>query len=432
MRLLPLLPLLLGVLAPNLAWAHAEEPSSETIFALDDGWVLRANIGIVESSNPAEFICEEAFLGGDGWLLGVLGPREWVTFGESSVTRTEDGCDFTTVAELERRPADAAAHRPSGGAAFLMNGVGANSGLWVSTDRGRTFALIQSFDPATEQTTALRYVDADTIAVSGYSRADRGGAGLLWTVDVATGAPTPIALPEGVTYPYLLAAANEHLALLGRLDAQVIFWGPVNDVAANQYVPTTWPTGAALSADGRTAWITGIAQGKGVARGSLDDTGVATWEVVATSNNAACAAPIGDDLYICGVGKQDGADILNVTGTDTVEKVLDFRDFRGTRSDCPVGSAVATVCPLVWRELAPYLGKDPDAVSDVGLPDSGGAPDGGDSPDAGAPSGNLPTDTTGCCATAGPPATGPGWVIVLVFVGLWRRRALTQNLRRCY
>lgn len=418
----------LAAAAPASVFAHAEPPASQTVYTAAGGWVLRANVGIVESSNPTELICEEAFLGGDGWMLGVFGPTEWLTFGENSVRRTLDGCDFDLVQATGRRPSDARVHPESGGAAFLLNGVGDGSdGLWVSTDRGASFRLIQTFDVDSEQTTGVRYLDAQTLVVSGYARQE-SGAGRAWLVDVASGEATPLQVPAMVTYPYVIGAAAGQVLLLGRRGEQVVFWGPPEDLGRAEVIAPTWPTWAELSPDGRVAYISGMADGRGITRGTLDEAGAATWEVLAPQVRSNCVQASGDDLYMCGIGQLDGFDLFGVASDGTLSGLLDFRDFVGARSDCPSGSDVATVCPLVWNELAPYFGQEPVAA-DTG----GSAPDVGGDTTSGADSGGpTPRDEGGGCATAGQRPVGHTGVILLLLGLMWRRRPLTRILRRCY
>jgi hypothetical protein len=402
------------------AWAHGEEPLSETIHNVPSGWILKANMGVVQSTNPRELICEEAFLGGVGWSLGVLGETEWLTFGESSVMRTEDGCQFDQILPLEKRPSDATVHAESGGAAFVMNGVDGGTGLFLSTDRGLTFELVETFDVANEQTTGVRYLDGETLLVSGYNRND-AGAGLLWSVEVATGTATRLQVPDGVSYPYVLAANGGRLLLLGRRGEQTVFWGTPDNVGQLELVADTWPSWAELSADGNPALISGMIDGKSVARGSFEGA-AATWETLAPETTAGCVAAVSDDVFVCGLARIDGFDVQRITPAGAIEGVLDFREFDGIRSDCPADSSVATVCPLVWKEIAPYFGIDPNPGADAGA-DIGGTSD------AGSKSGSdVPTTTTprpprdeGCCATTAGGSGSSGLFLLLALL-IWRRR----------
>ena len=402
---------------PATAFGHAEEPATKTIFARDDGWVARANVGIITSQRPDELICEEAFLGGDGWLLAAFGLNEFVTFGATTVMRTDDGCDFETVLEIERKPSDVATHVTSGSVAFVMNGT-ETDGVWVSSDRGRTFERMTPFDVDVVHTTALRFVDENTLVVSGYDR-DQAGLGLMYAVDLTTQTASALDVPNGVTYPYLLdAAPSGHLLLLGRAGDQIVFWGPTEDVGQNEFVASTWPSGARLSEDGQTAWVSGVLNGNSVAVGTLDAGGVAQWSSIAEDNTAGCVEPVGEDVYFCGLARFDEFDILSVDSGGEVRGVLDFRDFAGVRSDCPDDTEVGTVCPLAWEQLAPYFGielpDDSDMEADSGTADAGVT-------DAGPPPVLPQNADDGCCATVPTAGEFPA-ILILVALVLWRDR----------
>lgn len=411
-----------SLLVARAASAHTEEPNAQTIFSVDDGYVLRANVGIVRSVAPDELICEEVFEGGYSWTLGVLGPEQWVTFGEGGVYRTDDGCDFEEVMPLDRRPTDGTAHAPSGGAAFVLNGDLADSGLYVSTDVGASFRRIQQFDAQTQQTTGVRYLDADTIIVSGYDRTDFGRA-LVWSVDVHTGAATPLTTPEGIAYPYVLDVQGGRVLLLARRGQQVVFWGTPEQLGASELVVDTWPTWAVLTDAGRGALLSGVVNARGVYVGELNEHDVATWQPFAADATANCVEPAGEDLLICGIGRIDGYDIARVTPDEQLETVLDFREFSGIRSDCPAGSDVPRICGPVWEQLAPYFGLAPFPDVGTSLPDVGqpGPADVGADVSAPAPS---PDPEAGCCAVMTPTKdSSPAlWLALLLVVARRRRR----------
>lgn len=419
------------LLAPSLAFAHAEEPNAQSVFAMpEDGWVVRANFGVVDSQVPDRFVCEEAFLGGDGWILGALGPTEWITFGESSVRRTEDGCDFEKIAEVPVRPSDATVHVASGNAAYLMNGDAA-AGLWVSTDRGRSFELVDGLAPELHQFTGVRFLDEDTLLVSAYARQE-SGASRLFRVDLG-GPPEELAVPADTTFPYILAAGGGQMVLLARRTAQVVFWASPDEMAsADELELGGWPTGALLSADGNTAWISGTEGSRGIMVGRRE-SGNVLWTPIIDGQAANCIGGDEDSMFVCGLGRLDGADVFAVRDEMT-EQVLNFRTLRGPRS-CPQGTEVADVCPLVWREIASYFGADPNA--DLGgfpEPDAG-ADDVGVAPDVAAPGSDAGAGadgpSRGCCATwssARPARSFPTGSVGLA--GLLALAAATRARRR--
>jgi hypothetical protein len=382
------------------ASAHAEEPNAQRVFPVGDGaWVLRANFGAVRSEQTDRLICEEAFLGGDGWQLAVLGPTEWVTFGESTVQRTEDGCTFDEVMSLDRKVSDAAAH-PDGAVAFLRNGE-TDAGLYLSTDRGQSFERVPGIDTEIYQLTGVRFIDGDTLILTGYIRAEAGAA-MVWSVSVADAGVSELTPPADVTFPYVLDARGGHIALLGRRENQTVFWGTPDQMDVAEVEVASWPTGAVLSEDGSQLWISGPEMGQGVLAGTLD-AGEATWETLAADMTASCVARLDDGIYICTLNRFDEYDLMRLTDDGAVEGVLDFRNFVGVRDDCPEGSDVAEVCPLVWDELAPYFGifEGGDAAdagnadTDAGNPDDGNT-DTGSAQDAAPP---TTTDPGGCCST---------------------------------
>lgn len=402
------------------AAAHAEEPNAQRVFPVGDGtWVLRANFGIVMSEQSDQLICEEAYLGGDGWQLGVLGPTEWVTFGESSVQRTEDGCTFDKIMDLDRKVSDATAH-PDGPVAFLRNGEG-DAGLWLSTDRGQNFGRVAGIDTEVYQLTGVRFLDGETLILTGYVRAEAGAA-KVWSIAVADETVTELTPPADITFPYVLDARGGHIALLGRRESQTVFWGTPDEMDIAEVEVSTWPSGAILSEDGSKMWISGPDQGKGVLAGTLDGA-EATWETLVPENTATCVSRVDGQTYICSLNRFDEFDVMRLTPDGMAEGVLDFREFLGVRDDCPAESDVEEVCPLVWDELAPYFGI---SVGDAGMTaDAGSTADAGDvgdtidtGEDDGMEMSEAGTDEPGgCCSTIHErpgEARFPLWLGVLV------------------
>lgn len=419
----PLFVLLVSFLAPATAFAHAEQPISEQVFAIDGGgWVLQANVGIVQSSNPRELICEESFLGGDNWILGALGETEWLTFGENEVMRTEDGCDFEVVMQTGVVPTSAAVHPAGGNAAFLLNTM-EQRGLWVSTDRGMNFENLT--DLGAHQTTDLRFVDATTLLVTGYDR-EMEGAGLAWLVNLESGETTEVALPDDVLYPYVLDASAGYALVLGRRGNQIVFWGPLDDIGKNEYVADVWPTGGRLSDDGRTAWVSGMLNGKGIVEGTLDGDDVATWDSFAEELAAGCIASVDDDLLACGPAGCQVSDLLHVPRDGDPVGLLRYDGFEGVRSDCPEGSDVAEVCPTVWGELSKYFVALPECPTFDGPepepdPDPDPQPDAGGDADAAEPEPTPPAGG-GCCATTTADSEGAGALLLAMLLFRRRRR----------
>lgn len=451
---LPVIAVALLLFHASNAFGHAEEPNAQTVFAVESGWVLRANFGIVSSQDPNRFVCEEAYLGGDGWLLSVLGPTEWVTFGENSVHRTTDGCQFEQVATLPIRPNDAASDPDTGYVAYLINGP-ESPGLYLSTDRGQTFSLYEGLDPSRHQLTSVRFLDGDTMVVGGYLRsgavttepdmgthdagADAGldaglddsevaGASRLWLVEVETGAITPLTAPAGTTYAYVQAARSGQVLLLARRGGQVLFWGPPEDLSATELEIASWPTGATLSDDGRKAWISGTNNARGVLAGILGADG-AQWETIAGDTIANCVARDGDDLLVCGEVGTNGSNIARISPDGAISSELDFRGFLGARDQCPCNSTAAGICPTVWKEIDVYFQPlANESVAAICIDDETGSDAGSVTSDSGNESNNEPDSdspppSSGCCATShSDGSTGTALAAALLLLMLTGRR----------
>lgn len=415
----------------STAWAHAEEPNAQTLFGTPGGWVLRANFGAVESGDPNRLVCEEAYLGGEGWLLAVLGQTEWVTMGESTIQRTMDGCDFERVRDVPTKPTDAASDQESGNVAFVLNHE-VDAGLWLSTDRGASFEQVDGLDADMNQMTGVRFLDANTVIVTGYGLG-QSGAPVMWSVDVNTKTPTALNLPADTTYPYVLAAGGGQVVMLARRDSQMLFWGPPDDLDAVEYELTSWPTGASLSTAGDTVWVSGPESGKGILVGVRDGTDV-TWETHAADLVANCVERFEETTYICSLNRLHDFDLFELAADGTTTGVVSFLDFAGAR-ECPAATEVGDVCGLVWKQIGSYFGVDTGYVPDMGNGDpidAGMAMDTGQAPgphggDGAAPQG--PQRDTGCCTTVGSKnKRGGAWLLPVMILGLmWTRRVRSRG-----
>ena len=407
---------ILCLASASTAFAHAEEPNAQRLVFTDDGWVLQANFGVVESTSSNRLVCEEAYLGGEGWKLAVLGQTEWITFGETSAQRTTDGCTFEKVATLPDLPTDTAADPVSGSVAYLMN-TETDGGLWVSTDRGQTFENIPGVDVATNQLTGVRFLDDDTLIVSGYQLGSNG-APSVWRVTISTAEVTALTPPDGTTYPYVLAAEGGHVILLARRDVQMLFWGTPDSLDTAEVELGSWPTGATLSADGTSAWVSGADMSRGVLVGTLaGDT--ASWETVIPDTIANCVEHEAGATYVCSLNRLHEFDLVELLEDGTTRGVVNFREFEGVRQ-CPAGSTVADVCPVVWREISSYFGVDPNAgdmgpgPGDMGVSsDAGGQ---GWTPDTDVPNfpGEMDEPASGCCTTVQTHESHGEWLVPLL------------------
>lgn len=397
---------------PGIAGGHANNPSAESITAMQDGWLAHTSFGVV-GTHFEGFVCEEAFLGGNAFHLVFLGPDEWVTMSENGLWTTTDGCDFTKRADLPTNPTDASGHIPSGKVAYVINGDN-GAGVYVSTDRGLTFE--RKLDRADHQWTGVRFADENTLILSAYDRSNSGAA-LIASLDLTTGQATDLPTLGAYTYPYLLDASNDRILWLARAETQSLFFGPVTGPDDVVYPVNSWPTAARILAPDKIA-VAGMQLSRGVAEGTLVD-GNWGWNELVPTTTALCLTPVGDDYLICAQREFDDADIVRVSGGQSQPERI-FTDLTGPR-DCPADSAAGAVCPVVWRELARALGQDPgdggadagaDADSDVDLPN-----DAGSESDAGVVASN---DTSDGCMTAG---VTPWFVSLLALVAFRRKRS---------
>ncbi len=411
--------LLVSLLWAGSAFGHAEAPLSRRAFVFADGtWMLRTNFGAISSDRPNEFICEEAFLGGDRFQIAATGATSFVTFGETTIQRTEDGCEFERVAALEARAEDVDAHAESQSVAYVTNGD-TEFGLFVSTDAGKTFRPVGELDGTIYQFTTVRFLDATSVVVGAYER-DADGKAAILAVDLTDGTVTPLELPEGITFPYVIAAGGGRFLFNAREMVQTLYIGTLENPTLHTRPLNTgelWPTGAGFAPDGSALWMTGLVIGLGVEYAEWNDTEL-SWQSAMSSSPAQCVASNGEDVFVCSSVAGGGeADFVTLAG-DVQSPVLTFDSIVGPR-ECPAESDVGTVCPLVWPEIAPALGVE---VEGSETPDAGAT-----SPDAGETAEPIdPVDQDESCAVGSGTATPLG----LLLVALFARRRRTTRLRR--
>ncbi len=407
-----LLPLLILLALPTQVFAHAEPPLAQNVFTFGDTWILKANFGVV-SSDYEGFVCEESFLGGDRYIMAAVGPDKYVTFGETAIHSTTDGCEFELVKQLTQTPADAYADPTSETVAYLDNSDDAR-GVWVSTDAGSSFSRLDFLNTEELQLTGVRFSSPTTLILSAYERSpDAMGAGQLLEVDLESETTTNLIDGSGIRYPYILDATAGGVVWLGRRDAQAVFIGDyTNPAKAEIGELVSWPSGAVISDDGQTVWVSGLDEGTGVRRGDFEGQDI-TWTQLAVDVTASCLAKWNGDILMCSARLLEDADLYRIDG-ETLEPITNFEVIDGPRA-CPAGTDVATVCPIVWGEFAQYIGKDPGEF------DMGTNPqlDMGTSPDM-ATGSDEPKDDG--CATAQGHAPVPAAILLLFGFFAVRRR----------
>jgi hypothetical protein len=362
----------LAMFIPALAQAHGGDPLAREALRTDDmgGWVLVTNFGIMRSDDLTHYVCEEAFLGGDDFRVVALGPTRWITFSRAAIMKTDDGCSFRQIAPLTRAPAAAAA---AGERVIYASNADGARGLFLSGDGGERFAPLTIAGAEAVIWTGLGALADGAFVASGYDSAPgatRGDA-RLWRIEGASA--TPLALPTGAKYPYLMAAGGAHVAgVMGLGELQVAFWIGA-DGAVAQHTLERWPGGMALDARGQTLHIAGATQEGGLWRGVWSG-GAPTWEIVAAAHPARCVTQPGDTPLLCASRMTQDHDLSALSADGSWEALVRFQDLLGPQRGCPAGSQVRQVCPAVWDELAVALrvpaDREPPEV-DPPAPDMG-------------------------------------------------------------
>ena len=388
----------LSLSTPGGARGHSGVPEPRSLEALPGGgWTMASNAGIVTSERPTELVCEEAFEGGDGWRLAALGPSEWVVFGRGDIRRTEDGCSFSLVAPLWGRPTDVAAQPDAGAVAFLRNGS-TDTGLWLSTDRGLRFESL-AVDLAPDRWTGVRFVDAETMLVSGYteSEAEYGASSMLLVS--LTGVASRLSLPADITFPYLLDQRGDGVLWIGmRGETFVVFWGSLDEPARASLTVEQWPYNGRLSGDGQTAWLTGLHAGSGVDEASIEGDTLSL-QAITTSTSSLCLELIDGAPLFCSKHTVDGFDLFGIDADGVMEGVYDLRDLEGLRVSCSADSDVGRHCPEPWALTQPFLspmpGGDVIDVLDEPIADLVGGEDTRSTPDAAVTEATSPPPKSG-------------------------------------
>lgn len=396
---------------PAQLFAHAEEPAAKSIFKTESGLLIQANFGVISDSIDG-YVCEEAFIGGDAWKIGVFSDTEWLVYGSDNIKRTEDGCTFETIKDVDSIVGDIRISPDQKTVVYFANG-GSEPGIWFSKDRGRTFTIID-FDVAGLQLTRARFENDSTLLVSGYDTT-KEGQGFLLSISTQTLEPEQLTIQDGVTFPYLLDANENGIIWLGRLDErQTIFVGSKENTDEVRYIPSTWPIGAALSLDGQTIYVGGVNDGAGIAVGERE-TG--EFKTIVEDNIIDCLDRIGEKIYTCGLERRDGFDVFELEN-ETLKGITQFTNIDGPRSDCNEESPVTVVCPIVWKEAAQYFGKEPPITP---TPDVEGSNDMGmDANSSAEPS--EPIDDGGCSCSSTNPSTFSAFLLFALFFLRKRKR----------
>jgi hypothetical protein len=418
-KIVPIVVLALTMLAPVVAAAHAGAPLARRVQIFGDGtWSLRTNFGVISSDAPNSFVCEEAFLGGDRFFVAALAPSRYVTFAETSIQRTTDGCEFERVGTPSGRIEDVDSNIDGELYAYVSNGEG--GGVYLSRDDGAGFESVGDVDTSVYQLTTVRFLDPTTLVVGAYDR-ENDGAAAIFAVDIDANTTTPLTLPDGLSYPYVIAAGGGRLVFNARSMVQTVFVGTLDDPAMHtreQLPGESWPTGAAVSNDGSRIYLAGMVLGLGVQVAEWSDTEL-VWESMLDTEPVGCVNDRDGAVLLCSsVASGGNGDLVSLDATTTTP-VVTFSEITGPR-DCPADSDVGTVCPLVWPEVAPALGVE----GFESPPDAGNGADAGEI-DAGTNLPNpddAPIEESGTCSAVGAGPSGFSLLILLIAARARRRR----------
>ena len=412
--------------APQTILAHGVPPAGRSLFVVnqgdapDDRWVYVTNFGVITPEFSDRYVCEEAFFGGDRFLLAPLGLRDWAFFTPRQAGYTEDGCVFEETLALPTLPTDMAIDPETRHLAFTVESPD-GSEIWRSLNFGRSFEKL-SVELGPIRPTALGYLDTDTLLLLGYSnQEDSWGKARMITIDLETLELQEIPLEEGLRFPALLDARAGHLLWHARRDNQTeIYWGPPDEPTRGAYFTPRWPLSGALSLDGQTAYLGGVDENsRGIFTAGYEDP--SSWEELLPGHRTLCLTATVDGLYACGHRESDGHDLLFIDLNLQLLELLDFRDLQGPRDDCPETSTTAQICPVVWPETAAMLSLDFDSPESSPTPDEEPDEDPEPADDQEEP---AEEQASGCSTTSGPSSPLFLLLFLALLAGLPRRNKM--------
>lgn len=419
---------MLSCLWCSTAYAHGGEPLPRQLLSTGDGqWVLKTNFGLIRSQDPTRFICEESFLGGDDFLVQVLGTDQWVIATDTNIITTNDGCVFEKGMALKEVPKSLESSPSRQSVMFITNDSSLSSTLWISEDRGKSFAPL-STGAADVFWTGGRFIDESRIFLSGYAREgdDKGSARFI-VVTVPSRDVQVINPKSSLRYPYVFDGANGMVAGIAADEASgdLMLFYDEPDVLGEVLEPlAVWPTDIELSKDGQSVWVAQSGSATGARYGKRSAEGV-QWAMVLNDVQLFCVAFLDEVLFACTDRDETGAEVIQHRAPDRIPQVQ-FKSLVGARRDCPATSTVSKTCPLIWKEIAKQLRipiVDMAQEMDMGSSDMDDPMD--QTPDMQPPA-ETPSDEG--CASAGGQA--PVCLVWLWLVGAvyWRRRRTVSAL----
>lgn len=389
------------------AFAHGAEPQAQTIVpAGDAGFIVGTTFGAVVTADDGQsfrWVCEEAIGLSQNeraaWLVSPAGTWFAGAFSGLYVSR-DRGCSFAPHAAFTATGVSAVAGQ--GGAIYVASGrYGVTNGVWRSTDDGVTFSPTPAQDAATFFSSVVLapsrpqrvYVGAWYFdpAASKLLVSDDGAASFS-TVDLSGALPAAGPFTVLAVHPakpeVLLAALSSNASPVRHWLVRSADAGQTFQVVQELPEPATQ---AAFSDDGATAWI---AAGATLYESTDEGASIAA---LPSPTQQACVAVAPARRWVCGAMDDDGFAVASGPQPGPLTPWLTWEKIGGV-ADCPAGSAVRTTCDPFYPVLRAELGLPPLEA---------------DPP--------TPTAPAGCgCGNAGP----SGWVSLLVsfFLTLGLRR----------
>lgn len=390
---------LLCCISSATVFAHGGEPLPREVIDVGQGqWLLKTNFGLIRSQDPTRFICEESFLGGDDFLISVLGPDQWVIATDSNMVRTNDGCTFETGMALDEVPRSLIVSPDRKVVAMVTNDKTLNSPFWYSDDLGKSYKFL-SVGIDDVFWTGARFANVNEVVLSGYSSAEQDkGRAIFARVDMQTKTATRLDVSAMLRYPYIFAGSGGFVAGIAsdvESGALVLFYDQPNKLGTVIEALEVWPTDIGLSDDGQRIWVGQSVSATGARYGQRQADTV-QWSVIMDGYQLLCVHAIDDVVFACTDRDEWAGDLVTVMGDQPTTKVS-FKQLVGARKDCPSQSEVQKTCPLIWTEIAKQL-RIP--IVDMGQEMDMGSSDMDDPMDQ-SPDMSAPPSQTDQCAIGG-------------------------------
>ena len=366
---------LLTLLCPP-AHAHGAIPQSMAIvFESDDDALplVSTSFGVLapRSAHNWVWICEDLTGQTYGTLFQALPDGTWLFGATTGLWRSEDRCDWGTVADLDGHLiSDLKRDRTDAARVWVTTATpDRDNGLWRSDDHGQTFSLVVGPDVLGAGATVRGYADAPDGTVALVGRRDDAAMvwwstdGAAWTEHLVPDVPedsSVLALEldasdSGVLWLRYNGVSEDQLVRFGSDGAATVVLDLADDLAGF----VSGPEAGALEVGSRILGLYRSADGGG------------TWSQPDDPSEVGCFTDHQGQRYLCANNWVDGgAVIAGPAGATAWDGVLDFGDVHGPE-DCPAGTAAADVCDPLWDATRTFAGLDLNEIPDTGTLDTG-------------------------------------------------------------